>query len=61
MSDLMLRLRRLFNELDYAQRRMLELQTGQSLTGPRPPSRAARREIEQLDCAWSLEEKVISS
>ena len=52
MSDLMLRLRRLLGELDYAQRRTLELRTGRSFTGPRLPSRAARREVDQLNATW---------
>jgi hypothetical protein len=49
----MLRLRRLFGELDYAQRRMLELRTGQPFTGPRPASPRAAAEIDRLDAAWA--------
>jgi hypothetical protein len=50
-----IRLRRLLGELDYAQRRCLELRTGVRFTGPAEPSRRARREAAALDDVWALE------
>jgi hypothetical protein len=52
MPRRILRLRRLFAELDYAQRRTLELRTGVSFTGPRPVSGRAQAQIARLESAW---------
>jgi hypothetical protein len=52
MTRLAIRLRRIYAELDYAQRRSLELRTGRSFTGPPRPSRRTRRQIAELDRAW---------
>jgi hypothetical protein len=51
MSRLTIRLRRLYADADYAQRRLLELRTGLTLTGPRAVAPRARREIDHLEAA----------
>ncbi len=48
------RIKRLWAEIDYAQRRSFELQTGIPLTGSREPSPAQRRQIAELEAAYTL-------
>ncbi len=54
MAPITTRIRRLFGELGYAQRRSFELQTGVPLSGHAAgrPSRN-QREINHLDALWS--------
>jgi hypothetical protein len=54
MPQITIRLRRLLGELDYAQRRVLELRTGVAFTGPRDRSPGARRQVSELDSLWQL-------
>jgi hypothetical protein len=53
MAPITTRLRRLFGELSYAQRRSFELRTGVPYTDPRGPSPRNQREIDHLDALWS--------
>ena len=53
MASLILRLRRLHGELAYAQRRLLELQTGLCLARPSVRSRRHQREVAELDALWA--------
>lgn len=52
LTRLALRVRRTWGEMDYAQRRLFEIQTGLRVTGPRPPRRA--RTIEELERLYEL-------
>jgi hypothetical protein len=52
MTQITVRLRRLLGELGYAQRRVLELQTGVAFTGRRELSRPHRRQISELESLW---------
>ena len=49
METTVIRLRRLYGELAYAQRRCIELRTGVPLTGPTDRSRRSRRQISELN------------
>jgi hypothetical protein len=53
MAPITTRVRRLFGELGYAQRRSFELQTGVPLSDPRGRSRHNQRQIDHLDALWS--------
>jgi hypothetical protein len=53
MAPITTRIRRLFGELAYAQRRSFELQTGVPLSDPRGPSARNQRQIDHLDALWS--------
>jgi len=53
MAPITIRMRRVFGELAYAQRRSLELRTGLSLTEPRERTRRGRRQVAQLDALWA--------
>jgi hypothetical protein len=55
MTRFFIKLRRLLGELDYAQRRTLELRTGVSFTGPAEPSRRARRQTAALHRLFELD------
>jgi hypothetical protein len=49
-----LRLKRAYDEIDYAQKRMLEINSGRILT-PESRRRAARAEVEQLNALLAAE------
>ena len=53
MAPITTRIRRLFGELGYAQRRSFELRTGVSFSDPRGRSGRNQREIDHLDALWS--------
>jgi hypothetical protein len=53
MATITTRIRRLFGELGYAQRRSFELQTGVPLSDPRGRSSRNQRHVDYLDALWS--------
>ncbi|HTU28869.1 MAG TPA: hypothetical protein VMF07_05785 [Solirubrobacteraceae bacterium] len=53
MAPITTRIRRLFGELGYAQRRSFELQTGVPLSDPQRRSLRHQRQIDHLDALWS--------
>ena len=53
MAPITIRIRRVFGELAYAQRRSLELRTGLSLTEPPERTRHGRRQVAQLEAVWA--------
>jgi hypothetical protein len=54
MAHVIIRARRVFAELNYAQRRALEWRMGVQFTGPREPSRRGREEIARLQELWEF-------
>jgi hypothetical protein len=53
MAPITTRIRRLFGELGYAQRRSFELRTGVPLSDPHGRSPRHQRQIDHLDALWS--------
>jgi hypothetical protein len=53
MAPITTRIRRLFGELGYAQRRSFELQTGVPLSDHAGRLRRNQRQIDHLDALWS--------